>query len=321
MSSSTQGKQAAILLLPTEILLEITSYHHSTPLPYERYRRATGDELLLGRFDVLRALSQTCRTFRWIFHALVWERLEALPSPLDRPGRHISLFKRRMTGILKTPSLPRCVRTLLVSLDLAAPNWNLFTVFVRFLQATPNLSALHITDISDRHAGILCDRLHAHTFPAVRTLAIPSALARIVSAFPNIRTLICAESFVPDAGARALLKAARKSCPALEGLVHFTPSPHVIICILAHFPCVKTLKFRHLVKLDELALLSPLQHLRSIEFPYRHTPRGDTLERICDAARALFLPADGAPIVVYQSVPEADIGDLLVKAGFAECPI
>jgi hypothetical protein len=107
------SSEPIILSVPVEILLEITSYYYNTPIPFERYRRASEEddpEPFFGRFDVLRALSLTCRSFRRIFHALVWEHLEALPSAGDHTGRHISLWKKRMTGILKTPSLPRCIR-------------------------------------------------------------------------------------------------------------------------------------------------------------------------------------------------------------------
>ncbi|KAJ7147662.1 hypothetical protein C8R43DRAFT_528332 [Mycena crocata] len=215
-----------ILLLPTEILLEILSYHHTTPVPYERWRLA-GD-ILFGRFAVLRALSQTCRTFRNIFLPLVWENVEAVDD--DRRGRHIPVLQRRMMGILKTPSLPRCVRTLLVSLTLSAPNWNFFTVFARFIQATPNLSGLHIVDVSQRHAGALSGALLSQSFPSIRELTIPALLAGSLSAFPNIQLLICADSYAVDYDAIALLKSARQYCPPLKSIVNFTPSLPVIHC-------------------------------------------------------------------------------------------
>ncbi|KAJ7495460.1 hypothetical protein FB451DRAFT_1478272, partial [Mycena latifolia] len=316
MEASAVDSQPVILSVPTEILLEIISYYHNTPIPYERHRRASAasdSEILFGRFDVLRALSQTCRRLRSVFQNLVWNHLEALPAPLERTGRHILLLKKRMTGILKTPSLPRAVRTLLVSLDLSTPNWNLLTVFARFLQATPNLSALHIIDISDRHAGVLSDRLETQSFPAVTTLTIPSSLARALRAFPNLRTLICAESFVSDYGAKALLTAARTACPALEGLTNFMPSPTVTKFIAGSFPRLRTLRFRHQVHSDVLAFLSPLHHLQSLEFAYQHQRRSEPLERVCDAARTV-LRASGerehASILVHQSEPEADIGDV-----------
>ncbi|KAJ7495456.1 hypothetical protein FB451DRAFT_1214133 [Mycena latifolia] len=278
--------------------------------------------ILYGQFEVLRALSQTCRRLRSVFHILAWNHLEALPAPLERTGLHILLLKKRMMGILKTPSLPRGVRSLLVSLDLSTPNWNLLTVFARFLQATPNLSALHIIDKSDRHAGVLSDRLETQSFPAVTTLTIPSSLARALRAFPNLRVLICAESFVSDYSAKALLTAARTGCLALEGLANFMPSPTSRnVVIVASFPPLQALRFRYPVHSHVLAFLSPLHHLQCLEFAYRHQRRGEPLEHVCDAARAVFRASgerEHASILVHQSEPEADIGDVFVKVELAQ---
>ncbi|KAJ7495473.1 hypothetical protein FB451DRAFT_1214187 [Mycena latifolia] len=306
MEASAADSQPVILSVPTEILLEIISYYHNTPIPYERHRRAAASdsEILYGQFEVLRAFSQTC-------HRLRSNHLEALPAPLERTGLHILLLKKHMAGILKTP--PWSPVSPAVSGSLA--------ISPGFLQATPNLSALHIIDISDRHAGVLSDRLETLSFPAVTTLTNPSSLARALRAFPNLRTLICAESFVSDYGAKALLTAARTACPALEGLTNFMPSPTVTKFIAWSFPRLQTLRFRHQVHSDVLAFLSPLHHLQCLEFAYQHQRRGEPLERVCDAARTV-LRASGerehASILVHQSEPEADIGDVFVKVELAQ---
>ncbi|KAJ7098508.1 hypothetical protein B0H15DRAFT_580092 [Mycena belliarum] len=319
MDIHAEPNQAVIFSVPTEILLEIVSYFYDTPIPYERYRRANrgAEELSTGRFEILRALSLTCRRLRSVFQALVWAHLEALPAPFDGTRRHVSLFKKRMTGILKTPSLPRGVRSILVSLDLSTPNWNLFTLFVRFLQATPNLAALHIVDISDRHAGVLSERLEPHTFPSVTALTIPSSLSRAVASFPALRVLICADSFVSEYDAKVLLRDTSAACPLLECLANLTPSAPVLKSIVTRFPGIQTLRFRHPLKSDALALLQPLHKLQSLEFPFQQQRRGESLERVCDAARALFLTHGHAPMLVEQSAPVADIGDVMIKVSRA----
>ncbi|KAJ7144214.1 hypothetical protein C8R44DRAFT_759617 [Mycena epipterygia] len=315
MDESVEGTYPLILSLPTEILLEITAYYHNTPVPYERYRKATGEEVLFGRFEVLRSLSQTCRNFRSVFLSLVWEHLEALDRTSDSTSRHMTVLKKRMMGILKTPSLPRCIRTLLVSLRLPAPNWNLFTIFVRFLEATPNLSALHIVDIAERHAGALAGILETRSFPSVCVVSVPSSLAPILCAFPNIDSLICADIFAADYDSISLLKAASKHCPSLEGLVNFMPSLPVIKSLLKHFPHVKTLKFRHVVSSEILTLLSALEDLRFIEFPHRYFHRSEKLEAVVDVAKSIFRTQQNEVVWVRNSAPEADVGDVLVRVG------
>ncbi|KAJ7503783.1 hypothetical protein B0H11DRAFT_1984278 [Mycena galericulata] len=319
MERSTPGNHPLILSLPIEILLEITAYYHNTPIPYERYRKDTGDTLF-GRFDVLRSLSQTCRYFRNVFICLVWEHLEVLDEASDVTGRHINLLKRRMTGILKTPSLPRCVRTVLVSLRLSSPNWNLITIFVRFLQATPNLSALHIVEIFDRHAGILVGRLVGQSFSSIQTLTIPTSLTRALPSFPNVRMLICADTFASDQDATKMLKESSKHCPALEGLANIPPSGPVIEAMLKYLPHVKDLSFRQVVPYVVLKLLTPLENLRSIQFPHRHHHRPDQrdekLRLIREVAENIFRTPVGQehiPISVEYTPPETDVGDLVLK--------
>jgi hypothetical protein len=110
---------------------------------------------------------------------------------------------------------------------------------VRFLQATPNLSALHIVDISERHAGVLTGVLQTHSFLTIRTLTLPTSLMCSLPAFPKIVSLTCADTFPTDYDSIALLKAANKHCPLLEGLLNFMPSGAVIKCEL--FPLMNDL--------------------------------------------------------------------------------
>ncbi|KAJ7627943.1 hypothetical protein DFH06DRAFT_1304350, partial [Mycena polygramma] len=301
-----------VLSLPTEILLEITAYYYNTILPYELHPKATTEKILSGRFHLLHALSRTCRYFRRIFVPLVWEYLEMVDDASDH---HSNVLRRRMTGVLKTPSLPRCVRTLLVSLKVSSEiPWDLCSIFVRFLVATSHLNSLHIIDISERHAPVLTGLLQGRSFPAVRTLTIPTSLSRALSSFPNIISLTCADNSIADYYSTALLKESRKHCPSLEALVNFMPSLPVVNCLMQQFPRIKTLRFRRVLSSNVLTLLSDLEDLQSLRFPYRYQHRGETLEKVCDAAKKIFRQTQ-QPVQVEYLTPEADIGDIVVHVG------
>ncbi|KAJ7164497.1 hypothetical protein C8R46DRAFT_1099692 [Mycena filopes] len=300
---------AAIFSLPTEILLEITAYyHHTTSLPYERHSRASPDKMLFGRFQVLRALSQTCRRFRKVFAFLAWERMELL----DNDANCISM-NRVMRGVLKSPSLPRSVRTLIVSLKLPdTNNRNLFSLLVRFLTATSQLTSLHIIDITDSEAGSFAAHLETLSFASVSTLMIPCSIARTLSCFPNINSLICADTSASAYDHMSLLKSSHIHCSSLESLVNFAPSPRVVHCVLKHFPLIKSLRFREVLTSDVLKLLVDLHSLRSLRFPYRYQHQGESLEQMCASARAIFAYPQ-QQIKVRYLTPEADIGDLVVE--------
>ncbi|KAF7342322.1 hypothetical protein MVEN_01820600 [Mycena venus] len=315
-----EGQYSVALSVPPEIFLEIIAYYHNTRLPYERHPKASSEKILFGRFEVLRALSRTCQYFRRIFFSLVWEHLELLDTRTsDRRDPYPDVLARRMTGILKTPSVPRCIRTTVVDLKSSSQhNWNLSTVFVRLLTAARHLTSLHIIDISGAHVGLLSELLETRSFPSIRTLAIPCSLSRCLSAFPNIHSLVCADTSASDYYSIALLKASNKHCPLLDDLVNFTTSIAVIKCLLQLYPFIKTLRFRHVLSSTTLELLCDLQHLHSIRFPYRYQHRGETLETISAAAKAIFCSSqEQKPIQVQYSTPEADIGDVVVTVGIS----
>ncbi|KAJ7238135.1 hypothetical protein B0H12DRAFT_1137902 [Mycena haematopus] len=228
------------LHLPPEILLDIAAYFHHPTLPYERRSKTSSDKILLGRSDVLRALSQTCLYFRRVFLSLVCEHMELL----DGGCATVNIQMKRMTGVLKT-SVWRCVRTVVVSLISSPQNsWTFPTVFVRFLAATSHLTSLHIVAISEPQASALTELLQGRSFHSVRSLAIPCSLARSLSSFPSIHSLTCVDNLVSDYHCIALLKASSKYCPSLEALVNLAPSLLVIKGLLKSHPLITTLRFR-----------------------------------------------------------------------------
>ncbi|KAJ6612384.1 hypothetical protein B0H10DRAFT_2437021 [Mycena sp. CBHHK59/15] len=268
--------------LPTELLLEIISYY---------YHCAQGDTLI-GRFEVLRALSQTCSSWRNIFLPLTWEHIEAT-------GPRMKLLERRMTGILKTPSLTRYVRTLVVSLQTSSlDRWNLMTTFIRFLLCTPHLHTLRILAMSPEHSGIFSTACEPHKFPAVQTLALPASLSRMLKCFPNARSLACAEP-ISTFGSMTMLKAASKALLSVESLQNFVPTRQVIEYIAQNFPNIQSLVFGHIGK-EHLSPLKCLKDLRSIEF--RHHIYEGNLENLVDAVKK-----------VLQSSPEYEQSNLRVQ--------
>ncbi|KAJ7255348.1 hypothetical protein C8J57DRAFT_607356 [Mycena rebaudengoi] len=313
------GEEPPILRLPTEILLEVTAYYQYDPLPYqsERYpQMVKTSTVLFGRWGILRALSQTCRKFRHIFISLVWERLEALDEPSSCTGRHIDTLMRRITGILKTPSLPRCVRTLVISLKLASENnRNLIAVLGRFLRATPNLTALHIIDISTSNFSSLATLFQWDSFPSVQILTIPCTLSHILSSFPNLRSLIAVDTVPHSQRTIQMLKTASKHSLSLESLVDFPSTPAVVEYIVEHIPRVKSIIFRQVASPDIVTLLGTLENLRFVQFPYRYQPPSEIPEDTCKAIQGIFGTSRGSetiPISVLYSDLEANYGELVI---------
>jgi hypothetical protein len=80
--------------LPLELILEILSYFDSLPLITSKHHYSllnidpTITRRYLERTNTLRALSQTCRSWRTLFFPLLWERLEPCLMHFDSGKRY-----------------------------------------------------------------------------------------------------------------------------------------------------------------------------------------------------------------------------------------
>ena len=76
-TASSKSKKNATADLPAELLLEIASYFRSVPIHelHGGYHLET-NLYALERQDALRAMSQTCSSWRAFFRPLLWENVE-----------------------------------------------------------------------------------------------------------------------------------------------------------------------------------------------------------------------------------------------------
>jgi hypothetical protein len=109
---------STFLELPLELIMEILSYLNCLPITttklYDRFRsdpRVSGR--CLERIDALRALSQTCRSWRNLFSPLLWERLELLSDSGKWSDNNANLLMRMSAFVCESPEIVlhiRCVQ-------------------------------------------------------------------------------------------------------------------------------------------------------------------------------------------------------------------
>lgn len=129
VSSSTviqpisQGKKS-LIILPSELLLEVVSYFPDIDIDIIQDCRQTLPASFRERFNALRALSQTCRELRSVVLPLAWERLEACTTA----GHPTQFFKecgktleRKCKGLLESDHLLPHVRYVLQYLSKYIP--------------------------------------------------------------------------------------------------------------------------------------------------------------------------------------------------------
>ncbi|KAK6988591.1 hypothetical protein R3P38DRAFT_3094787 [Favolaschia claudopus] len=305
-----QADQTPVALtLPAEILLDIVSYFHNRALPYEQQSSPAPDTT---RVQILRSLSQVCQYYRRVFLRLSWEYLEILDTPTNSANPLPNRLLRRMTGVLKTPSVPRCIRTAVVSLKLP-PNsnqmyWDVITVFVRLLVAASKLSWLHILDVSGAQASVLADILASHSFPGITRLAVPCALARSLAAFPNVHSLTVTDKAVADYYAIAFLKASGRYCKRLEEMWHLSSTLPVVKCLIKAHPDIKALSFNDDLGSNSFDHLRELKSLSCIQFPHRHMGNFGSAV-VCAEVKSCFLRLESDSAVRVEYPSGDDVGD------------
>ncbi|KAJ7748779.1 hypothetical protein DFH07DRAFT_560834 [Mycena maculata] len=230
------GTRKPVLEIPTEIWLEIMSQSHFLVLSSEkdgiprsllllsRSKIASSPKTVPPAYRVrpetLRALSQTCRSFRSIFLPLLWEHVEGCFESKDGTAWHArvaNVLLERCKGLMQreNQSLARHVRVVSVSLS-----WHrvaeVIPLFAQCLEALPNLDTLHILYLKSKWEKTVTAAFEDVELPNVRTVILPSYAHAILAACPHVRDVSCNE----ETGAK-LFNTLVEYCPDVERIQGF----------------------------------------------------------------------------------------------------
>ena len=110
---------SAFLELPLELIMEILSHLDCLPIITTKLNchRFSSDPRVSGRYlertNALRALSQTCRSWRNLFSPLLWERLELHSDSGKWSDNNADLLMRMSAFVCENPEISlhvRCVQ-------------------------------------------------------------------------------------------------------------------------------------------------------------------------------------------------------------------
>ncbi|KAK7044899.1 hypothetical protein R3P38DRAFT_2881527 [Favolaschia claudopus] len=239
--------KCALTDLPTELLVEIASYHESSftflsPLTREEH---IGERRV--QREVLRSLSQTCLSLRQIFLPKSWEHLE-----VSKPNLQEACADSALTSV---------IFPFIKSIHLSMRSWtrsDMKAIFflLEFIRTLPNLTGLQIYyGVSFDVVSILSYAFAGNTsFPAIVALAVQDNLDGILGCFPNLKTLSGA-SFSENS---PLLRAAKTRTPYLEAIAGLRPRRYQAISerdrsledIGRDFPSLKALSISTRVHLE-----------------------------------------------------------------------
>ena len=115
--------RSTLFELPLELIMEILSHLRVDYLPITISKKPKGyhrfgngrrvSSRYLGRTGAIRALSQTCRSWRNLFSSLLWERLELHSNSGKLSDNNADLLMRMSAFVCESPAIAlhvRCVQ-------------------------------------------------------------------------------------------------------------------------------------------------------------------------------------------------------------------
>jgi len=247
--------------LPTELLVEIISYHAYTfnflcPLVSQEDSARRG-----LRREILRSLSQSCSALRSVTLPFLWERFDVSNS-IFRPTHPQSEVAKHVFPYIKY------VHVSMPSWSISSPlGTETLPLMVEFLCALPSLAGLQIYSPHSSIFSIVSSAFAGVSLPTVSALFLPEELHTIFPAFPNVRTLAF-PSFGLDSDAIAAAKAQFLCLDALVGLRIY--HGHESFSTLASdFPCLRALSIASPFEREYepcLRRLSAFTHLTELAF-------------------------------------------------------
>jgi len=227
--------------------LEILSYFPVITLRYKYtgLRGVWGLNVLPGEFverlDVLRAITQTCRTLRRKFLSWLWERVEACVVPtLSAWYIYVgNVLESKCHILLKNPLLATHVRLanphLLYPISrvivhsvmsVTVSRYRMDTIlpaFANCLQSLPNLHTLELCHVHQEMTTKLKQAFEGKKIPSIRTVVLPTTAHHILRSCPNVEDVTCN---VGDGS--QILGTIAANCPKVERISGMSPSPAML---------------------------------------------------------------------------------------------
>ncbi|KIJ30065.1 hypothetical protein M422DRAFT_71076 [Sphaerobolus stellatus SS14] len=281
-SSSLNVSLPILFTLPNETIHEILAYFPDMNLPPspDQWGHPFYDPAVpaLGyvRQDMLRALSQTCRSFRKFFLPLLWEHFDVYTKGEG------GVWWKRVSVLLEKGSLffadeknkvvASYVRTIRVVLTRCSTA-TVLPAFVKCLFSLPNLHTLYILHAHSQMTTALKDAFEGHSFPSIKKIILPSCAHNILRCCPEVIFVRCME----ESGSK-LIGAVMKNCKKVEVLERIQPDANMIKRIVKSIPNLKRIMMR--VDPEVISFFSALKSLTAIDllktpmhyYPFNNRP-------------------------------------------------
>ncbi|TFK69229.1 hypothetical protein BDN72DRAFT_840707 [Pluteus cervinus] len=268
---------AKIFELSIEVFMEILSYFPASPIP-TRVSMALLPPSSTERTEILRALSQTCQSFRDIFLDMLWQRVEVCTVKVafaktgmsgksymvageDPAGAwYIAISDLLLTickGLVANPSYAPRVQIFNAAITRCNSEAVLGSL-VRCLKSLPNLHTLQIYRAHTQMTTHFKITFEGHLLPQIRTIILPTYAHNVLRCCPNVTTVVC-----NGGDGSQLISAIQKVCKKIEVMDGFPlGDTRLVKRIPKAAPTLRILRMYGRTTPELRTILSPIKDLQ-----------------------------------------------------------
>ncbi|KAL4250030.1 hypothetical protein ABKN59_005951 [Abortiporus biennis] len=235
----TSQTSKGLLSLPVELFDQILSDYPRAEEKHIIANKTTLDRKFAVHAKVLRALSQTCKSLRYVQNAF------------------LDFGSKSNSGLMAAPEIASLVKIVTVTFLLSrcpSPYSTVF-LFVRCLRKLPNLHTLHVLYAHSQTTTALKDAFEPTKLPQIRTLILPNHAHDIIRSCSQARTITCNEG-----DGERFLNAIDDACPNIRSLRNIDDNEALLTWLPKSIPTLEeiSVKIRPYIRVQQ----SFYQHLR-----------------------------------------------------------
>ncbi|KIM44350.1 hypothetical protein M413DRAFT_443346 [Hebeloma cylindrosporum] len=211
----------------------------------------------------------TCKSWRYLFFPLLWERLEPCLTHSKNVGTWYKVYGesliRKSSLVCENPEIASHVRSMSVILSRYSTD-TVLPACVRAIEALPNIHTLQIIRTHDKMATVLNNHFEGHIFPQVRTITLPGHAHNILRSCPEVRRIISNTRM----NSTTLVSVIAKVCKKVEEVEGFRGPESVMKRLAKAVPNLRSIKFDYPIPSSDLQHFYSLKKLSRITFCSKH---------------------------------------------------
>ncbi|KAJ3519995.1 hypothetical protein NMY22_g12947 [Coprinellus aureogranulatus] len=258
-----------VFATPVKVLHRITAYLHTIPYdtPSHKDPSNAGYYLrprTLERTNTLRAMSQTCQSWREALLPLLWRDVEC--GSITRPESKCQWFLqcaprliRICGGLGDAPELALHTR----NIRLVISTHRLREALASLVKCLGACRQLKVINVHFAQAEIAMDvklAFEGLIFPSVETMILPTQMHNLLRCCPNVKRVMCHQG-----DGSQIITAMRQACKSVEVLCGIRSDRSIVERLAKAAPCLRELRFGWQGDISTKEMLKILKELKTLK--------------------------------------------------------